>query len=286
MEKQPALFLSHGAPILATEDGPAHRYLKSMGHRMGKPEAIIIMSAHHCAAGPRNRVDVVTDALPGTVHDFRGFPDDLYALAYPAPGAPELAVSIIETLRREGFDATDNSDRGYDHGAWVPLMLMYPDADIPVVQLSMNMAEGPEWHYRLGAALAPLRAQGALLIGSGNATHNLSAFFEGGYGPDTPAPDWVQDFAEWLAERIEAGDRDAVLTALDNGPNGKQNHPTTDHILPLYFAMGAGGMGAGDADSVGARLHQSVTYGVLAMDMYGFGDPKTLAPLTEPPTRP
>ena len=159
-----------------------------------------------------------------------------------------------------------NGERGLDHGAWIPLMLAYPEADIPVLQLSISMNHGPDWHYRLGQALQPLREEGVLIIGSGGATHNLRAFFTYQPSLETPPPPWVTDFAEWLASRIEAGDHASILAAIQTGPHGHENHPTMDHILPLFVALGAGGTGPGK------RLHQSTTYGILAMDAYSFGE--------------
>ena len=141
---------------------------------------------------------------------------------------------------------------------------MYPEADIPVIQLSINMAETPEWHFRLGEALAPLRKTGVLIIGSGSLTHNLRAVFSGGFQIDSPPPAWVTDFADWMDAHLQSGDTEGVLQAIDQAPHGRDNHPTMDHILPLFVAMGAGG-------SATRRIHNSTTYGVLAMDAYAFG---------------
>lgn len=259
----PSLFVSHGAPTLAIEPSSAHEYLKSASADFAKPEAIIVISAHHIAPGPA----VTTDAQPQTIYDFSGFPEGLYDITYPAPGAPALASRIIDQLKQAGFAADADPGRGFDHGAWVPLHLMFPDADIPVVQVSIDMRKSPEWHYDLGRALAPLRREGILIIGSGGATHNLRAFFKGEYQLDAESPDWVTTFADWLSERIGAGDVPAVLDAVGSGPDGHRNHPTMDHILPLFVAMGAGGEKA-----KGIRLHKSSTYGVLAMDAYAFSE--------------
>jgi 4,5-DOPA dioxygenase extradiol len=154
--------------------------------------------------------------------------------------------------------------RGLDHGAWVPLMLAWPDAGVPVVQLSISSTHAPEWHYRVGRALAPLRDRNILIIGSGSLTHNLRAVFAERRAHDAAVPDWVAAFADWMKDRIDAGDTEAVLDAVERAPFGTQNHPTMDHILPLFTAMGAGG-------TPGERLHHSYTYGVLAMDAYRFG---------------
>ncbi|MCA8899885.1 MAG: dioxygenase [Hyphomonas sp.] len=258
---QPSLFVSHGAPTLLIEPSAAKEFLGSFAVTVSPPRAILIVSAHFNAARPT----LTASPAPETIHDFGGFPDELYRLRYPAPGAPHIAQEIADTLAAAGFDAATHPDRGLDHGAWVPLMLLYPEADIPVIQLSISMNQSPEWHYALGQALKPLREAGIMIIGSGGATHNLRAFFTGNFRLDSPPPPWVSDFAAWLAAAVEAGDHDAILTAIGNAPGGQENHPTMDHILPLFVALGAGGEGPG------TRLHHSTTYGVLAMDAYRFG---------------
>lgn len=264
MNELPSLFVSHGAPTLALEDSPARRFLLGIGTRLPRPRAIVVVSAHHDASV----AELTGSASPETIHDFGGFPDALYELRYPAPGDPDLAHSIAGLLQASGIDARVNARRGFDHGAWVPLMLAYPESDIPVVQLSINMAQSTRYHFELGESLSSLRKDGILVIGSGGATHNLREFFTGGYAHDTPPPEWVSGFADWLAEQIEAGQVDTVLDAVEKGPHGRRNHPTMDHIHPLFFAYGAGSTGSGR----GVRLHHSVTYGILAMDVYGFGD--------------
>lgn len=265
MPEYPSLFISHGAPMLLVEDSPARRYLSGLGKRVGTPKAILVVSAHHNSRG--DSVAVTTSATPETVYDFTGFPEALYQITYPAPGDPELAALVISGLKAAGFAAVADAKRGFDHGAWVPLHLMYPDAGIPVIQISINMRKSPLWHYDLGRALAPLRREGILIIGSGGATHNLRAFFKGEYRLNAESPDWVTRFADWLAERIGVGDVPEVLNAVESGPDGHRNHPTMDHILPLFVAMGAGG-----ERTKGIRMHKSSTYGVLAMDAYAFSE--------------
>ena len=257
----PALFISHGAPSIGLDPSPARDFLAGLGSAYQRPRAILVISAHYDAGRPT----LTSGAQPETIHDFGGFPDELYRMTYPAPGDPVLAAEIASLLADAGFEAGDDPARGLDHGAWVPLRLMYPDADIPVVQLSINMAETQEWHFRLGAALAPLRERGVLIIGSGSLTHNLRAVFSGGFRIDSPPPPWVTDFADWINKRLETGDTDGVLHAVEKAPHGRDNHPTMDHILPLFVAMGAGG-------SAARRIHHSTTYGALRMDAYAFGD--------------
>lgn len=258
---QPAIFVGHGSPMIMFEQSPAREFLSSLSTVVEKPDAIVMISAHHDMPGT-----VVTSVeQPMTIHDFGGFPDPLYKLHYPAKGNPALAEEIAELLNAEGFPTAIDPTRGLDHGAWVPLMLAWPDADIPVVQLSISSQHAPDWHYRVGQALAPLRERNILIIGSGSLTHNLRAVFVERRGHDAEITEWAAEFADWMKERFDAGDTEAILNAVDIAPHGRQNHPTMDHILPLFAAMGAGGDGA-----KAERLHHSFTYGVLSMDAYAF----------------
>ena len=257
---QPSLFISHGAPTLAVEETPARNFLRKLGQDLERPDAIVVVSAHHVARG----VAVTSASAPETVHDFGGFPDQLYQLHYPANGSPDLAREILQSLNHRGIEAFEQSQRGFDHGAWVPLLLMYPAADIPVVQLSIDIRRNSEWHYELGQAISSLRNRNILIIGSGSVTHNLGAYFGGNATVDAQAPDWVTQFAEWCAHAIERGDTDGIFNAIERAPFGKRNHPTPDHLLPLFVAMGAG------STPNGRRIHASTTYGVLSMDAYRF----------------
>ncbi len=262
MIQQPSLFVSHGTPTLAIDHCPAQQFLRSLSKTLNRPDAIVIISAHHVARG----IAVTTDANPETIHDFSGFPSRLYEMTYPAPGAPNLAEEIVDLLLRSGFNAHMQSGRGFDHGAWVPLSLIYPNAQIPVVQVSIDVNFDPALHYRLGQMLKPLRKRNILMIGSGSITHNLNEFIHGGYKLDAKPLEWVVAFSDWIASKLELGDVAAVLGAVEQGPNGRLNHPTPEHILPLFTALGAGG------NSSKLPLHRSTAYGVLAMDIYGFGD--------------
>lgn len=257
----PSLFISHGAPSLALDDAPVRDFLRSLSGAIAKPRAVLMISAHFVSPSPV----LTASPAPETIYDFRGFSDELYEMTYPAPGAPTLAEEISATLQDAGFNARTHPTRGLDHGAWVPLQLLYPETDIPVIQLSISMSESPEWHYRLGQALAPLREQGVLIIGSGGTTHNLNVFFNGNFRLNSAAPEWVSPFADWISERVEAGDHDSLINAMQMAPFATENHPSMDHILPLFVALGAGGIGAGQT------LHTSLTYGVLAMNAYAFG---------------
>jgi 4,5-DOPA dioxygenase extradiol len=181
----PALFLSHGAPTLPLTDTPARAFLQQAGASLERPQAILVISGHWETEVPTVNAVERND----TIHDFGGFPRALYDLRYPAPGSPQLAARIAGLLQAAGFACNIDRKRGLDHGAWVPLLLMYPQADIPVLQLSVQTHLGPEHHLRVGRALASLRHEGVLIIGSGSFTHDLSEFR--GHEANDAAPDWV-----------------------------------------------------------------------------------------------
>jgi 4,5-DOPA dioxygenase extradiol len=260
MSPLPTIFLSHGSPMLALEDSPARRFLQDLGKSLARPQAIVAVSAHwETRGGPA----VSLAQQPDTIHDFGGFPRALFEMQYPAPGAPEAARRAAALLEAHGIPAAQSAQRGLDHGAWVPLSLMYPAADIPVAQLSVVHGAGPAEHARLGEALAALRSEGVLVIGSGSLTHNLYEFR--GQGVDAPVPHWVSEFEAWMKARLDAGDRAALLDYRRAGPYAAQNHPTEEHLLPLFVAMGAAG-----PDARATQLHASFEHGVLAMDAYAF----------------
>jgi 4,5-DOPA dioxygenase extradiol len=246
--------------MLALQDSPARRFLQELGTALPRPKAILVVSAHwQTAGGPA----VSLAAEPETIHDFGGFPRALFDIVYPAPGAPGIGARAAALLEETGYQPGRSMERGLDHGAWVPLMLMYPDASIPVTQLSLVHGATPADSERLGKALAPLRSEGVLVVGSGSLTHNLYEFR--GQDIDAPAPEWVSQFEGWMTGRLQTGDRDALLDYRRRAPFAVQNHPTDEHLLPLYVAMGAAGDGA-----QATRLHASVEHGILAMDAYSF----------------
>lgn len=251
----PSLFISHGAPDLVLQDQPASRFLRELGRSLPRPRAIVVATAHWTTAAPA----VEAGAHPETIHDFGGFAPELYAMRYPAPGDPALAERIAGLLQAAGI-AAGTAKRGFDHGVWSPLAMIYPDAAIPVVALSVQPRLDGAHHLAVGAALAGLRAEGVLMIGSGAATHNL-----GEVGPGAEAPDWVADYDDWLTARAEAGDAQALADWRQHGPQARRNHPTPEHWLPLLVAMGAGG------GTSGRVLHRSTTWGVLRMTMLAFG---------------
>ena len=257
----PSLFLSHGAPTLPLTETPARTFLSHLAQRIERPKAILIASAHW--ETPRPAVNPV--AWNDTIHDFYGFPRPLYDMRYPAPGAPAVAARIAGLLVEAGLGCDLDFERGLDHGAWVPLSLIYPAADIPVLQVSVQPQLGPEHHLQLGRALAPLRDEGVLIIGSGSFTHDLSEFR--GHGPNDPAPDWVNGFADWFQVALTERREDDLLNYRRLAPFAAKNHPTEEHLLPLYVALGAAG-----AAAQAERLHASATYSVLRMDVYAFRD--------------
>jgi 4,5-DOPA dioxygenase extradiol len=261
----PTLFISHGAPDIALRESPAREFLSRLGFelsaRYGIPKAILVASAHFGSGAPL----LTADEKPATLHDFVGFDRALNHRSYDAPGAPALANRASALLNEAGFRAQPVTRRGFDHGAWSPLSLMFPRADIPISQISVQPGCDGRHHLEIGRALAPLRHERVLILGSGAATHNMRAVFHGGFLPDAPAPDWVEAFVEWLRQRCEAGESAEVADFAAQAPHARENHPTAEHFLPLPLAFGAAGPGA-----KGERLHTSGQFGVLKMDAYAF----------------
>ena len=272
MKELPSLFVSHGAPTIALWPEPATDAWRALGRALGRPRAILVASAHWLTP----ELAIGAARKPSTIHDFYGFPRPLYALDYPAPGSPEVAEAARALLAKAGFDATLDTERGLDHGVWVPLREMFPAADIPVVQVSLQPDAGPAHHRAVGSALAPLREHGVLVIGSGGLTHNLRAWMSG-IGREGPPP-WVSAFAEWVEQRIGQGDVDALVAYRERAPHAAENHPTDEHLLPLFVALGAGAAGTGAPG--GRRVFRGVSEGVLAMDAYAFGPADALDALS------
>ena len=262
----PTLFISHGSPDIAIAETPATAFLRQLAGTMPRPRAIVVASAHFEADG---RVLVSGDAKPETIHDFGGFARQLHAMRYPAPGDPALASDIVAELTSAGLPAAVANGRGFDHGAWVPLILSFPAADIPVIEVSIDPARDAAYHYGLGRALSGLPRRDVLVIGSGSFTHNLREAFPrlraGERSAEVPA--WVEDFARWMSGRLEAGDVEALLDYRRQAPHATENHPTDEHLMPLYVALGA----AAEVP-VAAMLHQSRDFGVLAMEAFAFSD--------------
>jgi 4,5-DOPA dioxygenase extradiol len=260
MARMPSLFVSHGSPMTAIQHSAARDFFLSFAQELPRPKAILIATAHFESAAPL----LSTDEKPAMIYDFGGFPQPLFEIVYPAPGSPAVAERAAEALHAAGHDAYGVSDRGFDHGTWVPLSLMYPDADIPVVQISVQPELGAAHHMEIGRALAPLRDEGVLVIGSGSLTHNLYELSRSGRQFDAPVRDWVVEFTDWIAQTLEAGSAEDIAHYRQRAPFARENHPTDEHFLPLPFAMGAGG------GAKGQRVHASYEYGLLAMDAYLF----------------
>ncbi|AZE71975.1 hypothetical protein C4K00_1732 [Pseudomonas synxantha] len=253
----PSLFISHGSPMLALQSGASGPALQRLAAELPRPQAIVVVSAHW----ESQALLVSGGAAPETWHDFGGFPRELFAVQYPAPGDPRLASDIVALLQTDGLDARIDNQRPFDHGTWVPLSLMYPAADIPVVQVSLPSRMGPALQTRVGHALRSLREQGVLLIGSGSITHNLGEL-DWRAGPETITP-WAQEFRDWVVDKLAADDEAALHDYRRQAPHAVRNHPSDEHLLPLYFARGAGGQFG--------LAHQGFTMGALGMDIYRFG---------------
>jgi 4,5-DOPA dioxygenase extradiol len=250
------VFFAHGAPTLALEDTAASRFLKSYTSENPEPKAILILSAHWETRG-------LMLSAPGplrTFHDFGGFPAQFYEVSYPASADAEWVDETARLLEANGHDLKLESHRGLDHGAWVPLSLAFPNADIPIMALSLPHGSTPASIYELGRTLAPLKQKGLLIIGSGSTTHNLREFQPQG----SQAPDWARNFDAWLDQGLKSGAID-YFEDLYAGPEFRRNHPTDEHLLPLFFAFGAGG-----PDTKADLMHRSYEYGSISMSYFRF----------------
>lgn len=259
----PPLFLSHGAPNMGLRDLPVRDFLRNLSANYQKPDAIIAISAHFETKG----TVVVTDPGPEMIYDFRGFESELYEQTYPAPGDPELADDVVALLKQAGLPISILEKRGFDHGTWVPLSLAYPDADIPIVQVSIDPDETPEFHYRLGQGLSALPSRNIAVIGTGNITHNLPALFQKGKDAhlDANIKHWVDEFLNWFDSELESGNVDNLLNYKEKAPFAAENHPTDEHLLPIYVALGA----AGNKQKA-RKIHASYDFDFLAMDAWEF----------------
>ena len=253
----PTLFLSHGSPMYAIEPGAAGRAWAELGRTLPRPRAVLMVSAHWETAVPM----LSGSAQPETIHDFGGFPPELYRLAYAAPGAPELATQSVALLKAAGIAAGVDGCRGLDHGAWVPLRWMYPDAGVPVVQLSVQPGLGAAHHIQMGRALAPLTGDGVLIVASGHTTHNLRDWMA---NARQPLP-YAQAFSDWLGTALAAHDTDALVAWRETAPHALRAHPSDEHFLPLFVAYGAAG-----AAPRPERVVDGFLNGALAMDSYLF----------------
>jgi 4,5-DOPA dioxygenase extradiol len=261
MSRLPSLFISHGAPSFALEPGVAGPRLTALGQALPRPEAVLVVSPHWMTPAPR----VGTTMQPETIHDFGGFDPALYQLRYPVQGNAALARRTIDRLNAAGWPAQADERRGLDHGAWVPLLHLFPQADIPVYQVSLPSRLDAEKAWAFGQALAPMADEGALIVGSGSLTHNLYEF-RAAHGSEDASEAYVAAFAAWVREAVEQGDGARLRRTLSDAPDARRAHPTAEHFWPLLVAAGA-------ADSLQpARVIEGgIVHGVLAMDSYAFG---------------
>jgi 4,5-DOPA dioxygenase extradiol len=249
------VFISHGSPMHAIEAGSAGDAWREIGTTLPRPHAALVVSAHW----ETERPTVSGTSRPETIHDFSGFPEPLYRIRYPAPGAPTFAKRVHALLGASGFDAEVDNERGLDHGAWVPLSYMYPQADVPVLQLSVQPSLTPTHHLALGRALAALAEEGVLVIGSGHMTHNLRDWMRGG------SVSYVREFRDWVDERLQGRDVESLTAYRTLAPHAARAHPSEEHFLPLFVALGAAGL-VYEPQRVFAEMER----GALAMDAYLF----------------
>ncbi len=252
----PTLFISHGAPT--SVNGATAGCWRALSADLVRPEAVVAVSAHWI----EDHITVGRSPRPHTIHDFSGFPDSLYQLNYPAPGAPGLADRVQALLTKAGLDPQGDDHRGLDHGVWVPLMNLFPEADIPVVPVSLSARGGPPLHVSVGRALAPLRAENILIVTSGGLTHNLGALIPGG---TVAPPEWVTTFQKWIHRALVERRLDDLIGYRARAPHAVQSHPSEEHLLPLFVALGA----AGEA-LIADQVCHGYVYGTLAMDAYVF----------------
>jgi len=256
----PTIFVSHGAPTLAIDPGHTGPMLHHLMESLPTPRAIVVISAHFESPGTHL---LTANPSPATVYDFGGFDNRLYEIQYPAPGSPTLAQNICAHLHNAGFNSGIDSQRGLDHGAWVPLLYMRPEANIPIIQLSLNSRAGPSEHFRLGQSLQWLRHDGVLIMGSGGLTHNLRRIFARSPTDDPDAS--VEPFVQFLFDNLSNRNFENIIR-YDHHPLGLEHHPTPEHLMPLMVVAGA------SIDSDRWQRHAGgVTYGLLSMDAFSAG---------------
>lgn len=250
----PVLFIGHGSPMTIEQPRRLAEW-QAWGAALPRPRAVLMISAHW---ETRPLMLGATDTQP-LIYDFYGFPESYYQLSYPAPGAPELARRVGELLQEAGVSYGERPERGWDHGVWIPMLGLYPEADVPLLQISLP-SQDPAALMQLGATLAPLREEGVLIITSGLLTHNLRQ-----WTPDGVVAPWARAFDEWLAERLLARDWSA-LCDWSSAPGARESVPTADHLVPLFVAMGASQPGEALSFPVtgfefGSFSHRSVQFG-------------------------
>jgi len=251
-----ALFISHGSPAVALEKDDYTRSLKRFADDHPTPLAIVVVSAHWEAPGP---IRVTAAPRPSLIYDFAGFPEALYRITYGCPGSPDLAREIVALLTGAGMAAAPEPRRGLDHGAWVPLSLLYPRADVPVVEVSLPVPRAPHDLRRVGEALGALRERGVLLLGSGGVVHNLArVVFEDKRAPVEP---WAAAFDAWVRDRLAAGELEAIASYRQKAPHADLAVPTTEHFDPIFFALGA----ASSSRDRPVTVYEGFHHGTLSM---------------------
>jgi 4,5-DOPA dioxygenase extradiol len=259
MSRLPTLFISHGSPMHAVQSGAAGRAWTAMARSLPRPRAILVASAHWESPVPM----LSGNPNPATIHDFGGFPKELYAIRYPSPGAPDVATRVVALLKDAELAAGIDGSRGIDHGVWVPLRWMYPDADIPVIELSVQPGMGTAHHVRVGDALAALAEDGVLIVGSGHTTHNLRDWMT---NRERQQPlDYAREFATWVNGKLVTHDVDALIAYREQAPGAVRAHPTEEHFLPLFVALGAA-----RPDAQAERFFEGFEGSALSLDSYVF----------------
>ncbi len=253
--KLPTLFISHGAPTLAMENNATTQFLANLGKSLPKPEAIVCISAHW----ETEATAVTAWKRSDLIYDFYGFPEALYTIEYPALGSPAIATRLQSLLLKSEKKCSLELRRGLDHGAWIPLRIMFPDADIPVLQLSLQTRYSTQHHFELGKAIAALRDEGVLIMGSGGATHNLGTL---DFSSEASAP-WAVEFMHWLDSAIVSRDEESLLDYRNRQRFAARCHPREEHFLPLFVALGA-------SEGKGRILHQEMAFGSLSLSAYAF----------------
>ena len=229
--KMPVLFIGHDSPMNAIADNEYTRALKEFANRLAKPKAVLCVSAHWMSEGSW----ITHMERPRTIHDFYGFPQELFEIQYPAPSDPQLARSVKSQILDPEIQL-DNEMWGFDHGTWSVLRHMYPQADVPVMQLSIYMEQPPAYHLKLAQQLRALREKGILIVGSGNIVHNLRKI---SWETDALAFDWAIEFDEWVKQKLEKRDFESIALEALNSATGKLAHPTPDHWYPFIYSLGA-----------------------------------------------
>ena len=258
LNRAPVLFIGHGSPLNAIEDNPFTQTLQKLNSVYPNPKAILCISAHWMTEGTW----LTHMPNPKTIHDFYGFPESLFSIQYPAPGSPKLAEFIAEKIL-DSKAHLDDEMWGFDHGTWSVLKYLYPKANIPVIQLSLHMEEAPEYHYRLGKCLRALRDQGVLIIGSGNVVHNLKMLK---WEVDPTPYNWAIEFDEWIKQRLLSRDVNEIVNNFLSTHSGKLSTPTTEHYLPLLYALGA----SDENDKIKFE-YEEIQNGSISMRTISFG---------------